>query len=73
MVYSQDKTSSILQLIKELNQIESKIHKERLELVSRVLNGTVPEARKKSFLDHINEQTIHEDIASLRHELYRML
>ncbi len=73
MVYSQRKTSSILQLIKELNKIESKIHKEKLELASRVLDGTAPEARKKDILDYINEQTIHEDIASLRRELYRML
>ena len=76
MIYGHENTSDIIQLIKELNKLESKINKERLELAARLFDKDVKgdkEKRKADFLQHIVKYKITEDIASLRNELYRML
>jgi len=76
MIYGHENTSEIIQLIKELNKLESKINKGRLELAARLFEKDMlgdKEKRKEDFLQHIVKYNITEDIASLRNELYRML
>lgn len=73
MIYSQKKTSAILHLINELNKIESKLNNEKLDFAYRIFNEKVNDDQKKYFVNYLSNQKIHEDIASLRHELYRML
>ncbi len=67
--------TQILSLIEELNEVESRINKDRLSLANRLiyLNKDRPDFWRQKIKFLLYSDFINESLRGLRQELYRML